>query len=404
MAQIDISDKAGAVYFGAESTFGTTPTMARIFPRVGTMADVSRTVIAVDTQKERVNMRDKSVLGLKNGTINFTIDHKIDTTRLTSAATPASTTVGLLLKSFLGGESAFAGSTIQASSTASSIITATGHGSRFPVGSVFLCDVGDVPEVVISKAVSTDTVTPLFNLSATPTSTQDVINCHNYFVTDQNSLSSAFQFAMHQSTSLQWTLNGCVGKSLSLDLGRDSRLAWTMQFDAGNFTGPSSQSISTAVATDPLTGPVANIGALCLLQSLTTTTRVHVPFHSIELNMTPNNMHVEEVGGETNGRIGTQRFNGFDVNATVTIRSDIAWITNFDAGDDLVLVFAVPSGSGATKRWTGFVLYCTIESRPQSTVVDGRRMTVLNLRGRHNTMQSAVTTDLALSPLVIFEG
>ncbi len=32
-----------------------------------------------------------------------------------------------------------------------------------------LADVGDVPEVVISKSVSTDTITPLINLSASPT-------------------------------------------------------------------------------------------------------------------------------------------------------------------------------------------------------------------------------------------
>jgi hypothetical protein len=86
------------------------------------------------------------------------------------------------------------------------------------------------------------------------------------------------------------------------------------------------------------------------------------------------------------------------------MRSDLARYTDWDSDTDYVLVYAVPSGSGASKRYTGFVLYCNIEARPSRTVVDGREMTQLELRGRHNTMQSAVTTDLALSPFVLFEG
>jgi len=86
------------------------------------------------------------------------------------------------------------------------------------------------------------------------------------------------------------------------------------------------------------------------------------------------------------------------------MRSDLGQYTAWDSDTDYVLVYAIPYGSGATKRYTGMVLYCNIEARPERSVVDGREMTVLNLRGRHNTMQSTAATDLALSPLIWFEG
>lgn len=403
MAQQDIVNLTGSSWFGIESTYGTTPSMTRIFPRVGGSIAPQRTIINVDTLKEKLVMRDKSVRGYESAEVSFVCDAYLDATRLTSAGSASTTWLGSLLKFVLGGESAAAGSTYAVGSSTSSIIAGSGHGSRFPVGQVFLADVGDVPEVVIAKAVSTDTITPLQHLSASPTTGQDLINCHCYYLTDTNTQSGTFQHALAQDSNAQWTVNGCVG-SMTIGLDRDARIQYGFTLRGSDFTGPSSQSISTSIGTNALTGPIVNNNALCLLQSLSTTTRQHVPFHSISVSIDAGNTLVNEVGGSTQGVVGAMRSGMPSVTAELTIRHDPSQYTTWDSDTDLVLVFAVPYGSGATKRYTGFVLYCTIEGRPQRGNVDGREMTVLSLRGRHNTMQSAVTTDLALSPLVIFEG
>ena len=404
MAQQDIVNLTGAMYVGVESTYGTTPSMTRIFPRAGGSLTLSQTVLGVDTLQEKLVKRDKSVRGYKSGTGTFTCDAWLDSTRLTSAGSASTTWLGTLLKAALGGESAAAGSTVTAGSSSSSIVAASGHGARFPVGQVFLCDVGDVPEVVISKAVSTDTITPLFNLSGSPTNGQDIINCHNYYLTDTNTQSLTLQHALAQDSSHQWTLNGAVVSGLSIDLARDGRMSYAFNFQGSTWTGPSSQSISTAAATNALTGPIPNRDAVCLLQTLSTTTRTHVPFHSLSLNIELGNSIVQELGGSVQGAVGAMRSGAPTVTAQLTMRSDLAQWTGWDSDEDLVLVYAVPSGTGSTKRWTGFVLYCNREDRPAVGSEGNRVMTTLALRGRHNTMQSAAVTDLALSPFIVFEG
>lgn len=403
MAQQDIVNLTGASYIGVESTYGTTPSMTRIFPRAGGTLTVPQTIISVDTLQNKLVKRDKSVRGYKSCTAQFTCDAYLDSTRLTSAASASTTWLGSILKAILGGESAAAGSTFAVGSSASSIVAGSGHGSRFPVGQVFLADVGDVPEVVIAKAVSTDTVTPLQHLSASPTTGQDLINCHCYYLTDANAQSLTFQHALAQDSSHQWTLNGMTG-GMSVDLSRDARLSYTFNLTGSDWTGPSAQSISTAASSNALTGPISNNNAVCLLQSLSTTTRVHVPFSSLSISIEPGNAHVQELGGSTQGVVGVMRSTMPTVTAQLTIRTDLAQYTAWDSDTDYVLVYAVPSGSGATKRYTGFVLYCNIEERPSRGADGGAERTVLSLRGRHNTMQSAVTTDLALSPFIIFEG
>lgn len=408
MAQVDIVSGLAATYCKVESTFGTTPgSMTRIFPVGVVSVSPEQTIIPVNTQQTKVVNRDKSVRGLKTCKASFTCDAFIDNTRANSAATPAQHWLGAMVKAVLGGESMPAGSTIAAGSSASSINTAVGHGTRFPVGQVALCDVADVPEVIVVKAVAGDALTPLFNLSAAPTTGQDIFNTHSYYITDTNTQSLALQLALAQDSNHQWTLNGLTGE-MSVTISRDSRVQYGFELRGTTFTGPSAQGLSTAVGTNALSGPVPNVNAVCYLQSLATTTRVHVPFHAISLQIASGMEHVPELGGATEGVVGTMRV-GKDsassmVNAELTIRTDTARQTDWDNDTDYVLVYAVPRGTGATKQWWGFVLYCNIEGRPMPEVVDGRQMMKLQLKGRQNTMQSAATTDLANSPLVIFEG
>ena len=403
MAQLDIVNLTGATYAGLESTYGTTPSMTRIFPRRGGTLAATQTILSLDTEYEKLVKRDKSLRGYKGGTASFTCDAWIDATQLVSGASPATTWLGTLLKAVMGGESVFAGSTVTAGSSTSSLVAAAGHGTRFPVGQVFLADVGNVPEIVISKAVATDTITPLFNLSGAPTNGQDYINCHCYYLTDANTQSLTIQHALAQSSAHQWTLNGCTG-GLSIDLSRDARMSYTFSLTGSTWTGPSDQSISTAAATNALTGPITNDSAVCLLQTLATTTRTQVPFRSLSVTIEPGNTLVQELGGSTQGVVGVMRTQP-TVTAQLTIRTDVAQITGWDSDEDLVLVYAAPSGSGATKRFSGFVLYCTREDRPQRVDLgDSREGLQITLRGRHNTMQSTAVTDLALSPIVLFEG
>ena len=408
MSQVDIVSGLAATYCKVESTFGSTPgSMTRVFPVGMVSVSPTQTIIATDTQQVKFVNRDKSVRGLKTCTAKLTCDAYIDNNRANSAATPAQHWLGAMIKAILGGESMPAGSTIAAGSTSSAINAAVGHGTRFPVGQVALCDVGDTPEVIIIKAVAADTLTPLFNLSGSPTTGQDIFNTHSYHLTDTNTQSLSLQLALAQDSNHQWTLNGLTG-GISLSITRNERVQYSFDLRGTTFTGPSAQSVSTAVGTNSLSGPVPNRDAVCYLQSLSTTTRTHVPFHEISVTIDSAMDHVTELGGATEGVIGTMRTKKDNasslVSAELTIRTDTARQTDWDNDTDYVLVYAIPRGTGASKQWWGFVIYCNIEGRPDPVVVDGRQMMKLSLKGRQNTMQSTVTTDLANSPIVIFEG
>lgn len=405
MTQLDIVSTTAATYCKLEATYGTTPgSMTRIFPRGTVTVDPNVTIIPVDTQQNLLVRRDKSVRGLKTCSAKFQCDSYIDNTRANSAATPAQHWLGAMIKACMGGESMPAGSLVVAASTASVVNVTAAQGTRFPVGQVILVDVANVPEVAIVKSVATDAVSVYPNLSAGPTTSEDVFNTHSYHFTDVNTASLALQLALAQDSSHQWTLNGLTG-NISLEITRDARLSYSFDLKGATFTGPSSQAIATTVGTNALSGPVPNRDAVCLLQALTTTTRVHVPFDKISLAIDTGMELVPELGGATEGIVAAMRAGMPTVTADLTLRSDLAQYTTWDNDTDLMLLYAVPRGTGATKQWTGFVLYCNIEARPsRADLGNGREGVNLKLRGRHNTLQSAVVTDLALSPLVIFDG
>lgn len=406
MSQVNVVAGTAATYCKVESTYGTTPgSMTRIFPRGTVEAKTEQTTIAVDTQQVNLLLRDLSAHGYKRCTAKLQCDSYIDSTQLNSAASPTTTWLGAMIKTALGGESMAAGSTYAAGSTASIINTAVGHGSRFPVGQVAICDVGNVPEIAVVTAVSTDAVSVWPSLSASPTTGQDIFNSHTYYFTDANTATMALQLALAQDSSTQWTLNGLCISGLAIDLSRDQRLSYTFDFKGSSFTGPSSQSIATTVGTNSLAGPMVNTSAVCLLQPIATTTRVHVPMESISLAISTGNDLIEQVGGSNEGTTGAFRGAPPTVEATVAVAQDSAFFTDYDSNTLYAFVYAVPRGTGATKRWSGFILYCTVEMRPEQVPISQGRMGVsLKLRQIDNRLQSTVTTDLARSPFVIFEG
>ena len=63
MAQLDIVNLTGATYAGLESTYGTTPSMTRIFPRRGGTLAATQTILSLDTEYEKLVKRDKSLRG-----------------------------------------------------------------------------------------------------------------------------------------------------------------------------------------------------------------------------------------------------------------------------------------------------------------------------------------------------
>jgi hypothetical protein len=135
MSQVNIRHSESASYAGIESTFGTTPSMTRIFPITSSFDP--------DTQQEELEVEEESIYladykppikGLKSGNPKFGCYVAPDSTILSAAASPSTPWLGLLLKALLGAELSAAGSTVASSGSATAVTVASDHGSRFAVG------------------------------------------------------------------------------------------------------------------------------------------------------------------------------------------------------------------------------------------------------------------------------
>lgn len=388
MSAEHIRTAEAATYVGIESTFGTTPSMVRAFPITDTFEpDLEQA--EVDNLDESIYLWDvkNPVKGLKDGSAKLGFHIRSSGNRLTSGATPATPWLGNVLKACFGTELAAAGSTIQSSSTSTSIIVGTGHGSRFEAGQPILVDVGGVPEPTWVSSISTDTLTLGLALSASPTTGEDVINCYTYYPTASNTYSLALQHAMAGSSNHQWTLNGCsVDCQFKLERNKIPQLDVALK--AATWTGPSDQSISTALGSNGMGDPFVVADGLVILQSNATSTRTHYPLRSMTVKLNHGMGHIEELAGGTQGKTGMMRmgqrvFAEIDLAMATDTALDSSLWTN---RTDLQLFVSIPQGSGSTKTWMTFFLpKAIVVGKPKFKRDGGVATTTCKLVAKINT-------------------
>jgi hypothetical protein len=404
MAQSNEIATTGATLLGIESTPGTTPgSMVRVFPRRGGTRSENDSVISSDGMRSALVNRDTAVLGYKTCQSQMTFDARPLAARVNSAASPTRPWQGVPLFGLLGGESVHAGSAVVAGSTTTVINVTATHGARFSPGDGILVTVAGVNEFAVIRSIAADALTLMFALPAVPSVGADVFACTSYFPADANTSTLTFQHARAQNAASQWTHNMCTG-SMSIDTPRDGLLSFGVSLNGGNWTGPTAQSIATTEATQTMGPPVANVRAFQLLQPLVTTTRTHVPLESVAFNVDPGMQLVPDVGGTTEGLIGSMRTQ-FSAGVDLTLRHDDAYRIGWDPGTVYQFVHCVYSGSGATRGCVALVLIGTLSETPgyQSGSND-RGLTSLKLSSIGGQLAPSVNTNQARAPFFWMMG
>jgi hypothetical protein len=405
MAQVFIRPGDAASYVGVEGTFAVTPSMSRCTPVAGSV-ELNPSQAEIANEDQRVDLYDEQspVLGIKDGEVSLGYYAKPDSTQQTTGSSPAANALDILLASALGGTDVSAGSTVQASSTSSSVILAAGHGARFPRGSVALVEVGGTLEPAYVSAVSTDTVTPWPSLSGTPNTTSGVVaNVHLHYPDPATTGTVAFQHALAGDQNHQWTFNGCYS-DVELKTDRNGLIRFDFKMKAATWTGPSDQSITTTAGNDGLGAPFAVKDAVCYFQAAATTTRTHVKVRSISAKFAGGKEFVPDLGG-TQGKAGVMRTGArrYCETTLVLSGSEVAYdATNWAGRTEMRLLFAVPQGSGLTKRWFVFVMpKCVIVGKPKTRPEGGTVVTELTL---HSQIDSSQSTNRAKAPALIGIG
>jgi len=413
MTQIALPSKQGSSFWGVETVFGTTGSPVRAFP---TSIEITpeQTNIKVEEERNRGKAHQKPVQSLKrcSGKISWLI--KPDGTQLTAAASPATPWGNQPFKTLWGGEQSGAGSTVQSSSTTTSVIVGSGHGSRFAVGTWIAVEVSGELEPTKVIAISTDTLTVWPQLSGTPTTSGLVVNSYTCYPTDAYAVHNAstsltFQHAKAATGvtgygNYEWTLNGCTG-NIDVAIERDKLIQATWNLKGASWTGPSSQSLTVSAGTDAMsTGMPVRTGTV-LVQALSSTSRTHVSTRSIAIQFAEENQLIEEMEGTTEGIVGVQKVPVRPA-ATVTLKqlADTSIDTNhYVSQTSLAVIFWTKYGSGTTARFVGFEFPTMVVAEKPKMVDDGGiQHTEWKLEALEDEKITSATTDLAKAAYRMF--
>lgn len=384
MTQSNIIVREQAVYFGEESTFGSTP--GGSFPNAMTRTIVSEPITADGAAVEMLDVNDvrvrrldaiQPVHGLKIAskfTAAMLLKQTPSAAQLISGNSPASLTPRLFLRHGLGTEYAAQGSTVATGTSSTSFDVAAGHGNRFRVGTYIAVQVSGAMEWAYVTAISTDTLTVTPALSGTPAMSAIVRNLYNYAPADSHTNSLTAQIAYVGDVTAQYTFNGCHG-SLKFGYGGEWGKLASMSLDltASSFTGPSNQSLSTATASDEMGASFAFTPQVYLTASTITRgatlacEKIEVDFPcQWEMVRDPSATQTVVAVVDTAGRPRAGK-------VMLTLRYDGDYPPAFDADSQYSMVVVQRYGSGTTASfWLWGMLNMKLTAQPKMSKVGER--------------------------------
>lgn len=383
MSQSNIIQREQAVYFGEESTFGATP--AGSFPNAMTRTIVAEPITADGAVREMLDVNDvrvrrldaiQPVQGLEIASkfsASMLLKQTPQSAQLTSSATAGSLTPRLWLRHALGQEFAQHGSTVATGTSSTVFDVASGHGSRFRLGTLIAVQVSGQMEWAMVVNIATDTLTVAPALSGTPATSAIVRNLYNYAPAESHTNSLTAQIAYVGDSNAQYTFNGCHG-GIKFNFGEFGKLVnMGIDLTSISFTGPSAQSLSTATASDEMGSafPLAPSVFFSSGAPTRTTTLVCEKF-SIEFDnaweMVRDPSATQTVNSVVNvaGRPRAAK-------AMVTLRFDSDYGASFDAEDvyNFTIVQRVGTGTSAS-FWVWQMENVKLVAQPKLTKVGER--------------------------------
>lgn len=423
MAQSNIITRERATYIGLESTYGSTP--AASFPNAMTRIICIDDSEARDPQEEMLDVADERVRradaiqpvhGLQIAS-KFSLKAYLKSTpqaaQLVAGATPGSLSPRIVLRHALGTEYADEGSTVATGTSSTVFDVQPGDGALFRVGTFIAVAISGQMEWAEVTAISTDTITVSPALSGTPSTSAVVRNLYNYAMAESHISSVTVQQANVGASTAQYTFNGAFG-DIAFELPEFGKLpSMTLSLTATAYTGPSSQAISVASASDDM-GPAfawapavffaAPGGGGFTRSSPLVVESVRIEFaNQWEMVRDPSAAQtvkeVVNVGGRPRA-----------VKAMIQLRFDADYETAFNADTTYRLVIVQRIGTGANASfWVLSLPTCKLTTVPKPTKVGERFYLDLEVSGLQDAVATVTTEtgtdlDLVLSPFKVAFG
>lgn len=310
--------------------------------------------------RRRRQYKPKVALTKKGSPVEFEVAIKALVTALTSSATPvdyddaSALSHQILLRAALGGAlPPAAGSTVASSSgtPVTQITVASGHGSRFTVGSVIIV-VGEGPRRV--TAVSTDTLTVEPPLSAAPSVGAVVRNCYCFYLGERDSKVYTVEHVPVETGTpvAEHRMIGFHG-SPELTLEVDALARLKLAGACLDWQGPGDLSIGDAPAADDMGAPIAWNPTIWLESSFATLPSSADEVGKIKVAI-PRKWQMVD-GSVVNGVGSVHEVAGRGEPVTIEASGlyDPDWWTRFDAATALKFVAYTSTGTGSSSRYFG---------------------------------------------------
>ena len=424
MAQSNIITRERATYLGEESAFGTTPAgsfpnaMTRAFP-LGDgliLEGLAEEMLAVGDERVRRLDAIHPVHGLriasKVGALKMLLKSTKAAAQLVDGATPNTyaLTPRLVLSHALGSEWANEGDVITGASSTVSILYVT-DASRFLKGSFIAVEVSGQMEwaKILNTDTGVDTLTIAPDLSGAPTAGAIVRNLYSYAPAETLFASLTVQQAFVGDATAQVTASGCYG-DVSFDLPEFGKLpSMSLALTATNFTGPSSQSLGVASASDEMGPAFAWAPSVYLATSVDRATRLVCEGATIEY---ANDWQMVRDPGATQTVSAVVATGGRPtaVKASIKLRFDSAYKTGFtqDTAYQMIIVQRIGTGIGAS-FWIWELPAARLVAQPKLADMGSRLHMELALEGIQDTTvtlagESGGALDFIVAPFRVAFG
>ena len=399
MAQSDIITRERATFIGKETTFGTTPAgafptkMVRAFPLGDGLILEGLAEEMLPVGDERVRRLDAihPVHGLriasKVGALKMLLKSTPAAVQLDDGATPATyeLTPRLVLAHALGSQLANEGDFISGGASTTTVIDVT-DGTRFKKGTFIAVQVGAEMEFAKITNIVSNALTIAPALSAAPAlGTEIVRNLYNFCPAETLTNSLTIQQAFVGAATAQGTATGCYG-DVSFDLPEFGKLpSMSLALTATNFTGPSSQSLSVASATDEMGPAFAWAPSVYLATSVARATRLVCEGATIEY---ANEWQMVRDPGATQTVSSVVATGGRPtaVKATIKLRFDSDYKASFDADTAYQMIIVQRIGTGTSASfWIWEIPEARLVAQPKLADMGSRLHMELSLEGIQDT-------------------
>ena len=401
------------VRFRRETTFGANSggTQHRIHVLEGFSHKATETQIPVKELRSRLAQRRKNVHGPRRGTINLPLHLRAHASQLNAAASVPSVPSpnGEVLRTALGGWNAGRGSTVQASSTTSTVKVATGHGSRFWVGEAIAVEVSGELEICFVAAISTDDLTVYPSLTATPTTSGVVIASQQYYWSDTSRESASIEVAEASAVSgtedAQYEYLGAHATGFTLETKIEADVTFSVALESAGFTGPEALSQSTADEADTQSDPFVYMDSQLWLAQSDTIDRTHTTHHTAAFKIDTGMVAIKDGKGlAKSNRAGVVRTGNPNGAVEFEMPSDFAYLAEYDSKTSYMAVQIHKIGTGTSARFAVVSCPCLVlDERPDHGEESNRVTTPLKFGMLEN--DDAVWTgsdDKSRSPFSIY--